>query len=126
MPVGTKLVGAPSIMLVRNVYSGTNVTTSAYVTLTLGGTNVVGTSITYTTVPAPISRLQVFDSSGSALVLAVATAPGSETDIFYINPGGLPETVDIFIPKGMILRIKAVDVNATQGQLLITALGGPS
>ncbi len=108
MPVATRLAGSGTVTPVRNDYSGTNVTTAAYVQL------VAATS-------ANTSRLQIFDSSGSALVVAFGAA-ASEVDQFYIPPGGAPFTVDVFIPKGTRVSIKAVDANATSGQLLISFL----
>ncbi len=125
MPVGTRVIGAPSIMLVRNVYSSTNVTTSAYVPLVIGGFNVGGSSTTYATTPANTCRMQIFDSSGSTLVLATG-ASGSQTDQFFIAPGGLTMTVDILIPKGSLLWLKAVDQDATVGEFIMTCLGGPT
>ncbi len=61
--------------------------------------------------------LQLFDSSGKVLVVAFGAA-ASEVDQFYIMPGG-NGNVPCEIPAGTRISIKAVDANATSGQLVI-------
>lgn len=101
---GMSRVNAP----VRVDYTGTPVTTSAYVTLVASMSGVA-------------KMVQIFDSSGRALVLAFGAA-ASEVDQIYIEPGGNgPMPLDI--PAGTRLSIKAVDASATQGQLLVSFLG---
>lgn len=87
--------------------SGGGVTTGAYVQLTA---NTSGT----------IRRLHIFDSSGSALYLAVGAA-ASEVDTIIIPPGGI-ELIDVTIASGSRLSVKAIDSATSAGQLLITAL----
>ncbi len=99
--------GRTKVAVLRNDYSSTSVSTSAYTQLT------ASTS-------AIINKLQIFDSSGSALVLAVGAA-ASEVDQIYIFPGGNGD-VELTIPSGSRISIKAVDTAASVGQILINCL----
>ncbi|SRR5579875_3078589 len=105
--VSAAIPGRSSVALARNVYSSTNVTTSAYVQL-------------ISSLPAAVNEVNIFDSSGQLLVLAVG-APGFEVDKLYITPGGTG-TVDLAIPSGSRIAIKAVSANATTGFLAISFL----
>ncbi len=89
-------------------YTGTPVTTSAYVTLVASLTGAV-------------KEMHIFDSSGRALLLATGAA-ASEVDQIYIEPGGTGP-VRLAIPAGTRLSVKAVDASATTGQLLVAFLG---
>lgn len=95
------------VALLRNDHSSVAVSTSAYTQLTASTT-------------AAIKRLHIFDSSGSALYLAVGAA-ASEVDYIFIPPGGI-EWIEIDIPTASRLSVKAVDTATSAGQLLITAL----
>lgn len=96
-------------LLVNNVYGTTPVTTAAYVQLVAA-------------TPGPITHMYSFDSSGSLLVIAVGAA-GLEVDEFFIPPGGSGAGVEIYIPTGSRVSIKAVDVDATVGYLALTGVG---
>jgi hypothetical protein len=99
--------GLASVNLARNDYTSTNVTTGAYVQLiasTSGTTN----------------QLYIFDSSGQTLVLAVGGV-GSEVDQAYIPPGGNGQ-LNLTIPSGSRVSVKAVSATATAGELNITLL----
>jgi hypothetical protein len=100
--------GGAKVLLARNVYSSTNVTTTAYVQIT------ASTS-------AVINKVYVADTSGSAIILAVGGA-GSEVDQLYIGPGGNDSPYLLTIPASSRISIKALDTNATQGQFILTAL----
>lgn len=102
----SKSTGFDASTIIRNVYSTTNVTTSAYVQL------VASTSM-------DINRLHIFDSSGQDLVLAVGPA-ASEVDQIQIFPGGID--ADLFIPAGSRISVKAVSATANAGILAITGL----
>lgn len=71
--------------------------------------------------PDIVNRMYVNDFSGSALMIGVGAA-GSEVDQFWVAPGGLTQTVDIFIPNQSRVAIRAVDFPATVNQLLITGV----
>jgi hypothetical protein len=103
--LGTATTGRMSIALVRNVYSSVNVTTAAYVEL------IASTSNT-------INYLDIFDSSGQTLALAVGGA-GSEVNQLYVVPGG-NGPVPLLIPSGSRVSIKAVSATANSGELDIT------
>ncbi len=90
----------------RNDYTSTAVTAAAY------------TEIDASTV-ADINRLQIFDSSGQTIVLAIGGA-GSEVDIIYVNPGGID--IDYVIPAGTRISIKAISATASVGEIVINAL----
>lgn len=99
--------GRTSVALLRNDHTGTNVTTSAYIQLT------ASTSDT-------INQLNIFDSSGQALYLAVGPA-ASEVNQIFITPGGTG-TIDLLIPSGSRISVKAVSATASVGELLISCL----
>lgn len=100
--------GRSKVNLIRNDYSSVNVTTAAYVQL-LAST------------AATINRLDVFDSSGQTLVFAVGAA-AAEVDQFYIYPGG-NGAVELSIPSGSRLSVKAVSATASVGELDINTFG---
>jgi hypothetical protein len=85
-------------------YSSTPVTTSAY-TQVVASTAVV------------IREVEIFDSSGQSLVLAVGAA-ASEVDQIYIFPGGNGR-IPLSIAGGSRVSIKAVSGSATSGESLI-------
>lgn len=99
--------GRTKVELIRNNYTSTNVTTGAYVEL------VASTS-------AAINQLQIFDSSGETLVLAVGAA-ASEVDQIYVFPGGNGVT-DLAIAAGSRISVKAISASATSGELTINCL----
>ena len=96
--------GRSKVAILRNDYASVNVTTGAYVQLTASTASI-------------INHIQIFDSSGSVLVLATGSG-GSEIDQMYIFPGGNGPT-DLLIPAGTRVSIKAVDASATAGQFLL-------
>lgn len=87
---------------VRNDYTSVNVTTAAYVQLVA--------STTSTT-----NMVEVFDSSGQTLALAVG-AVASEVIQFYITPGGNGQ-VPLAIPSGSRVSIKAISATASVGEI---------
>ena len=89
---------------VRNDYSSVNVTTGAYVTL------IASTAFA-------VKRMQVFDSSGQTLKIATGAA-ASEVDRFLVFPGGNGD-VDIAVPAGTRISIRAVSASATVGEISI-------
>lgn len=93
-------------------YGATNVTTSAWVEIT-------------SAIPAAATHMHIFDSSGSVLKLSTG-ASGSEAASelnFYIIPGGMEILLPIELAKSKRLAAKAVDANATDGQLVINFFG---
>lgn len=101
--------GMNSRLVYTNNYSSVNLTTSAYLQVVASTTNT-------------INRLYISDTSGSFIILAVGAA-GSEVDRLYIGPGGNDNPFELNIPIGSRISIKALDTNATQGRIVITALG---
>jgi hypothetical protein len=97
---------AKCVQVIRNDYTSTSVTTSAYVQLDAA-------------LDQDVRSIEVFDSSGSVLKLALG-ASGSEVDIpFHIVPGGTTVPVAFIAARGDRLSIRAVDASATTGQLVI-------
>jgi hypothetical protein len=88
----------------RHNYSSVNVTSAAYVEL-------------ISSITANVKKVQIFDSSGVSLLFATGAA-ASESDQFYIFPGGNGD-LDITLTLGQRLSIKAVDGSATVGELLM-------
>lgn len=82
-------------------YAGTNVTTSAYVTLV-------------SSTPISVGRLQICDTSTQVLKIASGSS-GNEQDLVAI--GGVAGCVTIaeYIPAGVRLSIKAISASATTG-----------
>jgi hypothetical protein len=99
---GTASANAP----VYNVYSSTNITTSAYVQLVASTSNVVNT-------------VHIFDSSGQAMIFAVGGS-GSEVIQVYVPPGG--DTFTLHIPAGSRIAYKALTATASAGYLLMSFL----
>lgn len=106
---GTVSVTQPTVSIaniIRNDYSGTAVTTAAYVQLIASTAH-------------QIKKLEIFDSSGQTLVLATGAA-ASEVDLLYVTPGGNGQ-ISIDIAAGTRLSIKAISANATSGEIDINA-----
>lgn len=101
----TSSSGRTSIVLARNDYTTTNVTTAAYVQLVASTSDV-------------INQLYIFDSSGQTLFLAVGAA-ASEVNKAYIVPGG-NGILNLTIPAGSRISIKAVSATASAGELSIS------
>lgn len=87
-----------------NDYTSTAVTTSAYVQLVASTTSAA-------------NRIEIFDSSGEALFLAVGGS-GSEVDQLLIYPGG-NGIVDIAIPASSRISIKAKTATASNGFIIV-------
>lgn len=87
-------------------YASVNVTTGAYVEL-------IASTV------AEAVQLEITDTSTQLLVLAFGAA-ASEVDTLYIPPGG-NGLVNIVVPIGTRLSIKAISGNATTGYLAINA-----
>jgi len=104
----TNAQGRSAALQVYSPYTTTPVTTAAYVQI------VASTS-------AIVNWLSIFDSSGSAMILAVG-ASGSEVPQLYLPPGGMTEGYPLYIPSGSRIAYKALDNNASSGELIITGL----
>lgn len=99
-----KQSGRSKVEQLFNDYASSNVTTSAYVQL------VASTS-------AAASKVEIFDSSGECMILAVGGA-GSEVDQLYIFPGG-NGPVSLTIPAASRISVKAKTGTASEGYLAI-------
>ena len=93
-----------TVLIVRNAYGVTPVTTGAYVQLVAA-------------LAQDIKELEVFDSSGQTLAIATGAA-ASEVDRFYISPGGNGRIIEN-IPAGVRVSIIAISANATVGELVV-------
>lgn len=89
---------------VLNDYSSTPITSSAYVQL------IASTS-------SDVNEIEIFDSSGQTLYLAVGAA-SSEVNQIIITPGGNGR-VALAIPAGSRVSAKATSTSATSGILVI-------
>lgn len=89
-------------------YSGTNVTTGAWVEVDAS-------------TAAAFNALYLFSSCGEALELGTGAA-AAETRVLLIPPGGLDGAVPLAIPSGTRLSVRGVSGSCTSGQLLITGL----
>lgn len=97
-----------SVTLYRNAYSTTSVTTGAYVEL-------------IASMPAAVKEVEIFDSSGETLVLAIGDS-GSEINKIFVFPGGNGR-VPLQIASGARLSIRAVSANATSGEFTANFYG---
>ncbi len=112
LAAGSNLIGKVSrpgrakVELIRHVHT-TPVTTAAYTQL------VASTS-------AEINSIEIFDSSGEELVLAIGAA-ASEVNTLYVFPGGNGR-VELAIAAGSRISIKAISAATSSGTLLINCL----
>lgn len=90
-------------------YSSTNVTTSAYVTLTAS-------------LPVSVGALLITDTSTSLMKLAIGAA-GEEVDLCAFQGNGNAVYVTGYIPKGVRLSLKAISATASAGYNAISFLG---
>lgn len=97
--------GRTSVLLYRNVYSTTNVTTAAY-------TQVVAS------LASAVTIIDVFDSSGQVLAIATGAA-GAESQKAYIYPGGNGQ-IPLSIAAGTRVSIRAISSNAVSGEINMT------
>lgn len=100
-------VGRAKVDLIRKDYSAGSVSTVAYTQLIASTSGV-------------INQLDIFDSSGQTMVLAIGAA-ASEVDTYYIAPGGNGK-IDLAIAAGSRISVKAVSATASVGELTITTL----
>lgn len=87
---------------VRNDYTSVNVTTAAYVQLVASTTSAT-------------SEIEIFDSSGQTLKLAVGAA-ASEVDQIIIFPGGNGR-IPLKIPASSRVSVKALSATASLGEI---------
>jgi len=99
--------GRSSIEIIRHDYAGGSVTTAAYTQL------VASTS-------GDIDEFYIGDTSGEIMILATGAA-ASEVDVLYIEPGG-PGRVNLRVPSGTRLSVKALSATASVGDLVINGL----
>lgn len=100
--------GLAAVNLATIDFTGTPVTSAAYVTL-LASTS------------AAIKKVQIFMGQGSPLILALGAA-SSEVDQIYIFPGG-NGLMELEIPTSTRVSLKAVNTSATEGYILVNFLG---
>jgi hypothetical protein len=80
--------------------------------------------VTYVTdMPADITTVEFFNSTGQLLEIGTGTGTTAVTAIpYYITPGGVSGQVGFHINDGMNLFIRAVDGNATLGLVVANFL----
>lgn len=89
---------------IRLGYSTSNVTTSAYTQLS-------------SSLPNFVRKVQVFDSSGQVMQLALG-ASGAEVPMnWVIMPGGQSDIIPMMAAQGQRLSIKAVSGTANAGEI---------
>jgi hypothetical protein len=103
----SRLLAGKPVGKLRHSYVSTNVTTGAWVS--------VGT------IPLGASAVEIYDSSGS--VLKCSTDNGTTELPFYILPGAPGFLIPVRLGKSQTLYLRAVDANATVGQLVINFYG---
>jgi hypothetical protein len=93
----------------RNLYSSTAVTTATWVQL------IAATA-------AVAKGFYLFDSSGQTLELGFG-APAAETRKLIISPGGFDGLVNLAVPAGTRLSLRAISATASVGEIDVTLLG---
>ena len=106
----SKLINRPPVHRVLLDYSSTNVTSAAWVEVE-------------DSLPAPANGVELFNGSGSILELAKG-ASGSEVAVqYYILPGGSSIFLPLSFAKLTRLAVKAVDLTADNGHLVMNFFG---
>lgn len=107
--VSTQESGHSFVDSARNDYTGTNISTAAFVQLVAS-------------LASAAKGFFLFDSSGQTLELAIGAA-ASESRILIIPPGGIDGFVPLAIPAGTRISAKAISADAVDGEIDITFLG---
>jgi len=106
-------IGAGNVVEVQNKvnlsYSSTNVTTSAYVEIVA-------------TTSGAITSMTSFEGSGQGMILATGAA-AAEVDLLYIPPGGIDGQLNVSIPAGVRLSLKAITATASSGRFIANFMG---
>jgi hypothetical protein len=100
------LANNPNLPVATSIlsYSSTNVTTSAWVQVTAS-------------LPANISHIEVFDSSGQTMQLGTGLS-GQEVALPFTNfPGGISSNVNLYYQSRIV--IEAISGTASSGTLII-------
>lgn len=107
-----RLLARKPVGKVRLDTSSTNITTSAWTTIT-------------ETIPAGTTAIEIFNSSSSVIKLSTGTAGNEDASElnFYVLPGGTEGLIPIELSKNARLAGKAVDTSATVGQIVINFYG---
>lgn len=100
-----------------NPKTGRSIVVSTYKDYTAGSVTTAAYTQLIASTAATINLVEVFDSSGEAIILAVGAA-ASEVDQFYIFPGG-NGPVSLAIPTASRVSIKAKTNTASVGYQLI-------
>lgn len=114
----TDLEGTPYTPSGETVYFKTYETaeTPAYYSYTVPVTTAAWTELV-ASLGSPINRMEIFDSSGKLLMLGVGPE-GEEGQLLNVYPGG-NGMIDVKLPGGIRLSIKAIDADATTGFITI-------
>lgn len=109
------------VSTVRLNYASTNVGLSTWVQLQPvdgAGNSLSGAAPAYS-MPAEVSEFDVFDSSGSTIEVGTGPAVSSVNRIALIPPGGPAYPVKTILSKGALTWVRAIDVAATGGELVV-------
>ncbi len=91
--------------------ASTNVTTGAWVEI------IASTS-------EPASGVEIFNGTGRLLEIALGAVASEVAIPYYIPPGGSADNLPLFdFPKSVRVSVKAVDVNATTGLIILNFFG---
>ena len=107
---------------VSNQYGTTNVAKSAS-WVQISGASGADSSSSAAGLPSAATALEIFDSSGSTMELAVGAAGQQKSLGFLIPPGGDTIMVPCTLAKGALLWARAKDANATTGELIVNLYG---
>ncbi len=92
--------------------SGVNITTSAYATILAKASNLYA-----------CSAIEIFNPSGSPMIIAIGDA-GSELPIPYtILPGGTTGALAVEINRNVRISAKAYDTTVSSGRFILNQFG---
>lgn len=90
--------------------AGANIATNAWTELT-------------SSLSAPVSAVEIFNSTGRVLKLAIGAAASEQELDYYILPGTVSPIIPVSIAKSSRLSLKAMDSLADSGEVVINCFG---
>lgn len=76
-----------------------------------------------TSTSAPASAMQICNTTGSLIKIAIGAAASEEDIPFYVPTGEVSPIIPIEIAKASRISARAVDANSSGGQLVVNLLG---
>lgn len=113
-----RLLAASPVGWIRNNYATTNVPQSSTWTALINSATSAQAKV-----PSGATAIEVFDSSGSTMELAVGASGAQLSLNFLIPPGGDTILVPVPLTGGALLWARAKDSSASTGELVLNFYG---